>query len=431
MAQTPKPFVLITSMPAMGHYAPMRAIANGLIQRGYEVTILTGPRYRESAEEMGAALMELKPGPEMLAYSITEVFVKAIPDQHVGIQQIFGSLRDKDPSRPIVLVNENTFLGGFATIFGARGLHPDATITIGINPLILSSEDLAPFGPGLLPPTTPEERETYAAMRKQNQGFMAGPKAEFERVLAALGEAKPELPPNFFDAMILKADRFLQMCVPSLEYPRSDAPDSVRFTGGLPRGHRYRGKEAQLPDWWQTVIANSEKKRIVAVAQGTVQLDYSQLVIPTLTALADEEDVITVAVLGKHGATLPCDFVVPKNGYVGDYIPFDDILEHVDAFVTNGGYGGFQHAMAHGVPVVVGGATEDKPEVAARAEWAGVGVNLKTDKPSPEQVRTAVREVLDHPKYKARAVEIEKEMQTYDPIQIIADSVDELAKAAK
>ncbi|KAF9004501.1 UDP-Glycosyltransferase/glycogen phosphorylase [Hymenopellis radicata] len=347
------------------------------------------------------------------------------------MQQILQSLRDKDPSRPIVLLNECAFLGGLATTLGARGLHPDAIIGVGVVPLLLTSKDLAPFGPGLPPPTTPEERETYAGMHKQNQVVMAGLKAEFERVLAMLGEAKPELPGNVFDAVILKADRFLQMCVPSLEYPRSDAPDSVRFTGGLPRGHRYRGKEAQLPSWWQTVIANPEKKRIIAVAQGTVQLDYSHLVIPTLTALADEEDVITVAVLGKHGATLPADFVVPKNGYVGDYIPFDDILEHVDAFVTNGGYGGFQHAMAHGVPVVVGGATEDKPEVAARAQWAGVGVNLKTDKPSPEQVKTAVREVLDHPKYKARAVEIEKEMQTYDPIQIIADSVDELAKAAK
>ncbi|KAF8915056.1 putative UDP-glucuronosyltransferase 2A3 [Mucidula mucida] len=449
MAQTSKPFVLVTSMPAMGHYAPMRAIANGLIQRGYEVTILTGPRYRESAEEMGAAfvaldghlndldvditkllpgIMELTPGPEMFAYSITEAFVKAIPDQHTGIQQILQSLRDKDPSRRIVLVNEGSFLGGLATTFGARGLRPDATIAIGINPLILTSEDLAPFGPGLHPPTTPKSARPTLACASI---VMAGPKSELERVLATLGGAKPDLPQNVFDAVILKVDRFLQMCVPSLEYPRSDAPDSVRFTGGLPRGHRYRGKEAQLPDWWQTVITNPEKKRIVAVAQGTVQLDYSQLVMPTLTALADEEDVIVVAVLGKHGASLPSDFVLPKNGFVGDYIPFDDILEHVDVFVTNGGYGGFQHAMGHGVPVVVGGTTQDKPEVAARAEWAGVGVNLKTDTPSPEQVRTAVREVLDHPKYTARAVEIEKEMQTYDPIQIIADSVDELAEAAK
>ncbi len=448
MAQLSKPFVLITSMPAMGHYAPMRAIANGLIQRGYEVTILTGPRYRESAEEMGATFVALgghlndldfnhpkvlpKLGPEMFADAITEAFVKAIPDQHEGMQHILRSLHDKDPSRPIVLVNECSFLGPLATTFGARGLRPDAIIAIGIVPLVLSSAGLAPFGPGLPPATTSEEQGRYAVMRTHwNEVIMALPRNEFDRILGTMGATK-KTQHNVFDTLILSVDRFLQMCVPSLEYPRSDAPDSIRFTGGLPRGHRYRGKEVQLPDWWKTVITSPErKKRIVAVAQGTVQLDYTQLVMPTLTAFADVGDVITVAVLGKHGASLPSDFVVPANAYVGDYIPYDDLLEHVDVFVTNGGYGGFQHSMSHGVPIVIGGTTEDKPEVAARAEWAGVGVNLKTDRPSAEQIRTAVMEVLEHPKYKARALDIEKEMQTYDPIQIIADSVEELAKSAK
>ncbi|KAF9055330.1 putative UDP-glucuronosyltransferase 2A3 [Hymenopellis radicata] len=454
MAQISKPFVLLTSMPAMGHYAPMRAIANGLIQRGYEVTILTGPRYRESAEEMGATFVALgghlndldfnhpkllpKPGPEMFAEVVTEVFVKALPDQHEGMQHILRSLRDKDPSRPIVLVNECSFLGPLATTFGAPGLRPDATIVVGILPMMLSSEDLAPFGPGLSPPTTPEEWESYTDLRAHwNEVATALPRNEFHRILGTLGGTK-ETQHNVFDALIFNVDRFLQMCVPSLEYPRSDAPDSIRFAGGLPRGHRYRGKEVQIPEWWKTIITNPERKRIVAVAQGTVQLDYTQLVVPTLTAFADVGDVITIAVLGKHGAStvkhgasLPSDFVVPNNAYVGDYIPYDDLLEHIDVFVTNGGYGGFQHSMSHGVPIVIGGTTEDKPEVAARAEWAGVGVNLKTDRPSPEQVRTAVREVLEHPKYKARALEIEKEMQTYDPIQIIADSVEELAKAVK
>ncbi|KAF9030717.1 hypothetical protein BDZ89DRAFT_1064501 [Hymenopellis radicata] len=36
------------------------------------------------------------------------------------------SLRDKDPSRRIVLVNECSFLGPLVTTFGARGLRPSA-----------------------------------------------------------------------------------------------------------------------------------------------------------------------------------------------------------------------------------------------------------------------------------------------------------------
>ena len=51
--------------------------------------------------------------------------------------------------------------------------------------------------------------------------------------------------------------------------------------------------------------------------------------------------------------------------------------------VTNGGYGGVQFALAHGVPLVVAGDHEDKPETAARVAGSGVGRNLKTGRPTP------------------------------------------------
>ena len=57
--------------------------------------------------------------------------------------------------------------------------------------------------------------------------------------------------------------------------------------------------------------------------------------------------------------------------------------------VTNGGYGGVQQALAHGVPLVVAGDSEDKPEVAARVRWSGVGIDLRRGDPSPAQLATA------------------------------------------
>ena len=56
--------------------------------------------------------------------------------------------------------------------------------------------------------------------------------------------------------------------------------------------------------------------------------------------------------------------------------------------------------------MIIGGATEDKPEVAARAEWAGIGVNLRTGSPSPEQVRAAAEEIFANSRYKARCREL-------------------------
>ena len=70
-------------------------------------------------------------------------------------------------------------------------------------------------------------------------------------------------------------------------------------------------------------------------------------------------------------------------------IPHDLLLPKVDVMVTNGGYGAVQRALSMGVPLVVAGNTEDKPEVAARVAWAGAGVNLKTG--TPETGRRARR----------------------------------------
>jgi UDP:flavonoid glycosyltransferase YjiC (YdhE family) len=212
------------------------------------------------------------------------------------------------------------------------------------------------------------------------------------------------------------------MCTPSAEYPRSDAPSTIRFAGGLPKGKR---DAVEPPSWWSD-IANSGKK-IVAVSQGSICQNHSELSIPTMEAFKDREDILLVVALGKKGASLPEGTPVPSNARVADFIPFDDLLPPCSAFISNGGYGAFQHSIANGTPIVVGGATEDKPEVAARAEWTGMGLNLKTGTPTPEAIRKAVDEILENPKYKKRALELEAEMAAFDPMSVVAKNIEELA----
>ena len=79
-------------------------------------------------------------------------------------------------------------------------------------------------------------------------------------------------------------------------------------------------------------------------------------------------------------------------------------------FVTNGGYGGVQFALAHGVPVVVAPGKEDKVEVAARVVWSGTGVSLRRQRPSGARVRRGVRRVLADPSFRTAAARIGVEM---------------------
>jgi UDP:flavonoid glycosyltransferase YjiC (YdhE family) len=93
----------------------------------------------------------------------------------------------------------------------------------------------------------------------------------------------------------------------------------------------------------------------------------------------------------------------------------------------NAGYGGFIHGVTNGVPMVLGGGTEDKPEVSARGEFAGVAVNLRTGAPSKEQVADAVSKVFADSKFKERVVEIKKENEELDALSSIEQHIQQFA----
>jgi UDP:flavonoid glycosyltransferase YjiC (YdhE family) len=208
-------------------------------------------------------------------------------------------------------------------------------------------------------------------------------------------------------------DQFLQLSIESMDYPRTDLPDSVRYIGALP----VDGDTAwRFPDWWQDVV---EARRVVVVSQGTVaNHDLTELVQPTLDALADM-DVLVIATLGRD-ATLDR---VPANARVTGFVPFGKLLPHADVLVSNGGFGGVQQALSLGVPLVLAGLTEDKMEVNARAAWTGAAINLATQRPERAHLATAVRTVLTDESYRVRAAALADEYARHDPFQAIHQTI--------
>lgn len=215
---------------------------------------------------------------------------------------------------------------------------------------------------------------------------------------------------HFIDFWFHAPDVSLQMCLPEQEYALSDLSEKIQFVGCLPR--REPHAHDAYPSWWDEIVANAGKgeehrKKVVFVCQGTVAVDHSQLVVPTLEAFKDRaDDVIVVAALGARGATLPPHVQVPANARVADYLPYDTVLAHADVMVSNAGYGALCHAVVNGVPLVLAGETEDKKEATMRATWAGYALGLWTQMPTAEQVREGVEEVLRDGKFKKRATEL-------------------------
>jgi len=207
----------------------------------------------------------------------------------------------------------------------------------------------------------------------------------------------------------------LHTSTPVFEYPRKEFPANFRFIGPiiLPPDMEY-----QWPAWWPEM---EKDLPVVLINQGTVAKNFKDIILPSIKALKDEKMII-LAVPVKDGEIRN----LPENTHTEPYIPFGNLLPHVDVFITNGGFGGTLNALAHGIPVIIAGATEDKMEVAARVEFTGAGINLRKQKPTPEEIRKAVRRILSAPSYKLKAKEIQTDFAKYDAPTVAVGLIEEL-----
>jgi MGT family glycosyltransferase len=424
--------ILFTTMPFAGHLRPGLPIAQALVEAGHEVAWYSGAQYAHLIRRIGVRVFPMspeldredtsiegtrdgkKPGLGALKRDILDVFLNPIPGWVAEIDTVL------DEFRPDVIVAENAFMAG--PIAGERRGIP--SVAFNVTPLGLSSVDTAPFGMGLLPSSTGLGRMRNRTLNWaiRNVLFAACQRAA-EQIRERLG--LPPLTSYFMDWGVEIADRWLVPSVPGFEYHRSDLPENVEFVGPfLPAGV----DDWTPPAWWDDVLAARAAGRpVVLVTQGTIAIDPANLVLPAIEALGGGDALVIATTSGYDpDDVVPADDR-PANVRLTEFVPFTELLPLVDVMVTNGGYGGVQLALANGVPLVVAGTTEDKMEVCARVTWSGVGVAMKTDTPSPAQVRSAVDTVLGDPRFRAKAQEIARSYQGYRGAARAAEAILEVA----
>ncbi|KGM33008.1 glycosyltransferase [Inquilinus limosus] len=417
-----------TALP--GHVSPLLAIAQHLVRQGHEVVFNTASLFREKAEATGARFVPF-PGEIDFDYRrISELF----PDYHeaergplklmLGLRYLCRTMLGQKAGLDGILADfpadailvDTVFAGTVPMLLGPREARPPV-ITIGITALAATSVDTPFFGSGMPPSTTSEGRARNIAMHRNMQAQCAGMQQEFDETLASIG--CPPLPEFMFDAFVSLPDLYLQLTGESFEYPRSDLPETVRFVGPLLAPPT---RSFTPPGWWGELDGG---KPVVVATQGTfANEDFGQLIGPTLTALKDEDMLVVATTGGPAVEEIPVP--IPANTRATPFVAYDRLLPKVDVFVTNGGYGSVNHALSLGVPIVVAGDTEEKPEIAARVAWTGAGINLGTGHPRPEQIRNAVRTVLSDPRYRRRAQAVQADFARHDARREIAAILDDL-----
>ncbi|KAB5578860.1 UDP-Glycosyltransferase/glycogen phosphorylase [Coniochaeta sp. 2T2.1] len=447
VAKDKRPFVLFVCHPLTGHLTPATKVAGALSSRGWEVIFL-GPRAHKSRiTSCGAAFFPLlgsadhddllyylpdNPNPPVPDYwarswagralvDVEKQWLDPIPDQWTSVKAALSNLHEFDPKREVIIVAEAVFHGLLPLFHGASlpdGVkRPRATFALSVTPPLIRSAHLPPFGFPL--PYDPDLSRCDKTQKSWN--FWARTSAPLKNLLDRKlldAGATSELEGVFVDGeMYTSYDGFMQLGVPSFFFPRTDWPPNFQFVGIIPAANPVNGW-GKLPEWWDDIATETRKDgvKVVVVAQGTVETDPWELILPTIWAMSEREDVLVVAILGRKGATLPSDDgkALPSNAKVTDYLHYDAVLPHAHAWVHNGGYGAVQHGIANGVPMVVAGEGQDKTENVKRVSYSGAGVDLGTAKPEVADVKTAVEAVLDIPSYRERIELLRKEAAELD-----------------
>jgi MGT family glycosyltransferase len=421
--------ILIAALSPVGHIGPLLTVARGLVDRGDRVTVLSGAGRADDIRATGAtpatltakgdldlALLETDSGREetsgikRLNFDIIRLFVAPMPHQTKALSDLMSQTRFD------AILADYGFFGVLPFVLGDQSARPPLLL-YGTTPLMFSSRDTAPSGLGLPPSTSSLGRLRNRALNLLSHRVLLRQSQKAANYQLHRLNSR-ELPMFLLDSGAL-ADRFIAPTVPEFDYPRTDLPANVRYVGMV---HPAPATNFHSPVWWPKLDGD---RPVVHVTQGTIDnADFSRLLRPTIEALAEENVMVVATTGGPKVSTL--NFPIPPNTYVAEHIPHDVLLPKVDVMVTNGGYGAVQRALATGVPLVVAGNTEDKPEVAARVAWSGAGIDLRTGTPTAKAVRNAVRDVLGDGRYLSRARELEVAYAQRCGVAEIAALIDEV-----
>ncbi|MCT7660480.1 nucleotide disphospho-sugar-binding domain-containing protein [Mycobacterium deserti] len=424
------PEILVVSLSPVGHFGPLLNVAQDLVDRGDRVTMLTSAAHAAKIRGVGA-IPEAMPleadldltrldidlpgraetsGIKRVNFDIVRLFLQPMPHQ----ARVLSELTARTRFDAIIL--DAGFFGILPFLLGDRAGRPPV-LAYSTTPLMISSRDTGPSGMGLPPSSSTLGRLRNRALTALSQKVLLRESQKAANHLLDQLNTRP-LPMFVLDSGVL-ADRYIAPTVPEFDYPRSDLPANVCYVGAV---HPGASRGFVPPPWWSALDGD---RPVVHVTQGTVDnADLSRLLQPTIDALA-EEDVTVVATTGGRDIS-EVNHPLPPNTFVAEYIPHDLLLPKVDVMVTNGGFGAVQRALSMGVPLIVAGNTEDKPEVAARVAWTGAGINLKTGNPSSGAVRAAVRDILNNDVYLRNAHRLEAAFARRNGVAEIATLVDEV-----
>jgi MGT family glycosyltransferase len=388
---------LFTTWEGGGHVQPMLLVARDLAARGHGVLALSDPCNAPDAASLGVPFRAWTTAPfqtgktrdddrlkDHEADNPLEVIQRLLDRVMSGPALAYAqdTLATIDAFAPDVVVSQELLLGAMAAA-QARGL-PLALLAANIWSLP-TMPGAPPFGAGMLPATSDEERGMHAMVGQMSRGFFQAGLPDLNAARAAL-----DLPPL--------ADLFEQLgTAQAILLATSRAFDFA--PAPLPAPFAHVGPYLADPAWVEAFTPPPGDAPLVVVSFSSLY----QAQEPVLRAIIAALGALPVRGVVTTGPTIdPAEFEAPTNVAVVRSAPHGQLLEAAAVFVTHAGHGSTLRPLMAGVPLLCLPMGRDQNDNAARVAHRGAGLTLPIDA-SPEAIATALRRLLDDPAFKTAA----------------------------
>jgi len=388
---------LFTTWEGGGHVQPMLLVARDLAARGHEVLVLSDPCNAADAAALSTPFRAWTTAPFQTGKTREDDRLKdhEADNPLAVIQRLLDrvmsgpalayaqdTLAAIDAFAPDVVVSQELLLGVMAAAEARR--LPLALLAANVWSLP-TMPGAPPFGAGMLPATSDEEKAMHAMVGQMSRGFFQAGLADLNTARAAL-----DLPPldDLFDQ--LDAARAILLAT-SRAFDFAPEP--------LPAPFAYVGPYLADPAWAQPFVPPPGEQPLVVVSFSSLY----QAQEPVLRAIIAALGALPVRTVVTTGPTIdPAEFGAPANVAVVRSAPHGDLLRDAALFVTHAGHGSTLRPLMAGAPLLCLPMGRDQHDNAARVTHRGAGLTLPADA-APDAIAAAVRRLLEEPAFKTAA----------------------------
>jgi len=388
---------LFTTWEGGGHVQPMLLVARDLAARGHAVLALSDPCNATDAAALDVPFRPWTTAPFQTGKTREDDRLKdhEADNPLAVIQRLLDrvmagpalayaqdTLAAIDTFGPDVVVTQELLLG---VMVGAesRGI-PLALLTANIWSLP-TLPGAPPFGAGMLPASTDEERGMHAMVSQMSRGFFQAGLPDLNAARAAMG-----LPPL--------GDLFAQLdAAKAILLATSRAFDFAPEP--LPAPFSYVGPYMADPTWVEPFSPPTGDAPLIVASFSTLYQAQEAALRSVIAALG----ALPVRGVVTTGPTIdPTQFAAPDNVTVVRSASHAELLKTAAVYVSHAGHGSALRPLMAGVPLLCLPMGRDQNDNAARITHRGAGLTLPADA-SAETIAAAVRRLLDEPAFKTAA----------------------------